>query len=342
MRILAIETSCDETSVALLQVERWISRIEKHLTASQVLKHAAFGGVVPEVAARLHAETLPALIDELGVSGKDLDGVAVTRGPGLITSLRVGVDFARALAYGWDLPLVGVNHIEGHIAANWIGHDVSKEDAAYALPALVLVVSGGHTELILMKGFGAYELVGRTLDDAVGEAFDKVAKLLGLGYPGGPAVAKRALEGDAAKFPFPRPLLDKPHFDFSFSGLKTAVLYTLQRKSSWDAQEVNDLCASFQAAAVETLVAKTIRAAEAKGAKTVFLAGGVAANRLLRESLAAAVAKDLDGVACVIPPFEYCTDNAAMIAMAGHFRLVAGAADAWKGMEADPSWELGR
>lgn len=348
MRILGIETSCDETSVALLRVEKGISRIEKHLTATQVLKHAAYGGVVPEVAARLHAETLPLLIDELGVTGKDLDGIAVTRGPGLITSLRVGTDFARSLAYGWDLPIVGVNHIEGHIAANWIGKDVSKEDAAYGLPAIVLVVSGGHTELILMKGFGKYECIGSTVDDAAGEAFDKVAKMLDLGYPGGPEVAKRALQGDPEKFTFPRPLLNKPHFDFSFSGLKTAVLYTLQRKKAWNEQETNDICASFQAAAVDVLVAKTIRAARAKKAKTVFLAGGVAANRLLRESLVAAVAKDLEGAEAVIPPFEYCTDNAAMIAMAGYFQLSrslsprAKSRGGWKGMEPDPSWELGR
>lgn len=342
MRILGIETSCDETSVALLRVEKGISRIEKHLTASQVLKHEKYGGVVPEVAARLHAETLPLLIDELGAAKKDLDGIAVTRGPGLITSLRVGTDFARGLAYGWDLPIVGVNHIEGHIAANWIGKDVSKDSAAYALPALILVVSGGHTELILMKGFGKYELVGCTLDDAAGEAFDKVAKMLDLGYPGGPAVSKRALLGDPEKFAFPRPLLNKPHFDFSFSGLKTAVLYTLQRKKAWNETEVNDLCASFQAAVVETLVAKTLRAARARKAKTVFLAGGVAANRLLRETLATAVAKDLDGVKAVIPELEYCTDNAAMIAMAGYFRLSKKKQDGWKGMEPDPSWELGR
>jgi len=342
MRILGIETSCDETSVALLSVNKGLARIGKHLTASQVLKHEKYGGVVPEVAARLHAETLPLLIDELGVTAKDLDGIAVTRGPGLITSLRVGTDFARALAFGWDLPIVGVNHIEGHIAANWIGKEVSKENAAYALPALVLVVSGGHTELILMKGFGKYELVGRTLDDAAGEAFDKVAKMLDLGYPGGPAVSKRALDGDPGKFAFPRPLLNKPHFDFSFSGLKTAVLYTLQRKKAWDAQEVNDICASFQAAAVETLVTKTIRAAKAKKAKTVFLAGGVAANRMLRERLVAAVKEELSGAEAVIPPFEYCTDNAAMIAMAGYFRLSKKKQDGWKGMEPDPSWELGR
>lgn len=342
MRVLGIETSCDETSVALLDVSGGIARIEKHLTASQILKHAAYGGVVPEVAARLHAETLPLLIDELGIDGKNIDGIAVTRGPGLITSLRVGTDFARSLAYGWDIPIVGVNHIEGHIAANWIGKDVSKENSAYKLPALVLVVSGGHTEIILMKGFGKYERIGSTLDDAAGEAFDKVSKMLGLGYPGGPAVSKRALEGDPTKFAFPRPLINKPNFDFSFSGLKTAVLYTLQRKPEWSAEETNDICASFQAAAVDILVAKTLKAAKVKKAKTVFLAGGVAANRLLRESLPATIKRELSGVEAVIPELEYCTDNAAMIAMAGYFRLSKKKQDGWKGMEPDPSWELGR
>ena len=338
MRILGIETSCDETSVALLDVSKGVATIGKHLTASQVLKHAVYGGVVPEVAARLHVETLPLLIDELGISGKDIDGIAVTRGPGLITSLRVGVDFARALAYGWKKPVVGVNHIEGHIAANWIG---TKIAGAYRFPALVLVVSGGHTELILMKGFGTYERLGATLDDAAGEAFDKVAKMLDLGYPGGPAVSKRAAQGNPAGFGFPRPLLNKPNLDFSFSGLKTAVLYTLQRKKAWDEKEVDDLCASFQQAVVDTLVAKTLRAAKAKKARTVFLAGGVAANGLLRQTLAARVASDLEGTQAVIPALEYCTDNAAMIAMAGHFRLSKKQEDGWQGMEPDPSWELG-
>lgn len=338
MRILGIETSCDETSAALLHVSKGVARIEKHLTASQVLKHAEYGGVVPEVAARLHVETLPLLIDELGVTRKDLDGIAVTRGPGLITSLRVGTDFARALAYGWELPLVGVNHIEGHIAANWIDKKIAS---AYSFPALVLVVSGGHTELILMKGFGKYERIGSTLDDAAGEAFDKVAKMLDLGYPGGPAVSKRAVLGNAEKFAFPRPLLNQPNFDFSFSGLKTAVLYTLQRKKEWSAEDVNDICASFQAAVVDTLVAKTIRAAKAKKVKTVFLAGGVAANGPLRERLAAAVKKELPRVEAVIPSLAYCTDNAAMIAMAGYFRLSKKKSDPWKGMLADPAWELG-
>jgi N6-L-threonylcarbamoyladenine synthase len=338
MRILGIETSCDETSVALLDVDKGVARIEKELTASQVLKHAKYGGVVPEVAARLHIETLPILIDELGVKGKGLDGIAVTRGPGLITSLRVGTDFARSLAFGWDVPIIGVNHIEGHIAANWIGKKITD---AYRFPALVLVVSGGHTELILMKGFGSYERLGSTLDDAAGEAFDKVAKMLDLGYPGGPAVSKRAEQGNPEAFDFPRPLLKKQNFDFSFSGLKTAVLYTLQSKPEWSSKEVDDLCASFQEAVVETLVTKTLRAAKAKKAKTVFLAGGVAANGPLRERLVKQVSAELNDVEAVIPALAYCTDNAAMIAMTGYFHLSKKETEAVLGMEPDPAWELG-
>jgi N6-L-threonylcarbamoyladenine synthase len=339
MRILGIETSCDETSVALLTVKRGISGIEREMTASQVLKHEAYGGVVPEVAARLHIEALPAIIREMKLTPKAIDAVAVTRGPGLVTSLRVGTDFARGLAYGWKKPIIGVNHIEGHIAANWIGQRVDAK-SPYRFPAIVLVVSGGHTEIILMKAFGRYERLGSTKDDAVGEAFDKVAKMLDLGYPGGPAVSKRAEKGDPASFGLPRPMLSSPDLDFSFSGLKTAVLYTVQRKRKWSEQDVNDLCAAFQEAAVEVLVAKTVRAAKKHGAKTVFLAGGVAANRTLRGRLAEAC--PAPEIRCVLPDLKYCTDNAAMIAMAGAFRFMkTGKGDDWRTFEPDPNWELG-
>lgn len=344
MRILGIETSCDETSVALLEVKGGVSRVVKQLTASQVLTHKKYGGVVPEVAARMHIEALPPLLRKLKLSKKDVDGIAVTRGPGLITSLRVGVDFARGLAYGWGAPLVGVNHIEGHIAANFIGvrsNSNLKPQTSNVFPAVVLVVSGGHTELILMKGFGQYERLGATLDDAAGEAFDKVAKMLELGYPGGPAVAKRAESGDPEKYALPRPMLSKPNFDFSFSGLKTAVLYTIQRKKRWSAGEIDDLCASFQRAAVDVLIAKTIRAARRTGARSVFLAGGVAANRLLRESLCEAVKPQTSNLQCVLPDLSYCTDNAAMIAMAGYFHLAKKRHDDILKMEPDPNWELG-
>ena len=340
MRILGIETSCDETSVALLEVKGGVSRVVKQLTASQVLTHKKYGGVVPEVAARMHIEALPPMLGKFKLKKGDIDGIAVTRGPGLITSLRVGVDFARGLAYGWNAPLVAVNHIEGHIAANFIGRS-QKSKVKSQMPAVVLVVSGGHTELILMKGFGRYERLGATLDDAAGEAFDKVAKMLELGYPGGPAVAERAESGDPGKYALPRPMLSKPNFDFSFSGLKTAVLYTIQRKKRWSAGEIDDLCASFQEAAIDVLIAKTIRAARRTGAKTVFLAGGVAANRLLRERLVEDVRCQLSDVRCVLPDLSYCTDNAAMIAMAGYFHLAKKQRDDVLNMEPDPNWELG-
>lgn len=340
MRVLGIETSCDETSVALLETRGGLASVTAHLTASQVLTHAQYGGVVPEVAARMHIEALPPIFAKLGLGAGDVDGIAVTRGPGLVTSLRVGVDFARGLAYAWKKPLVGVNHIEGHIMANWIGGRVDAE-SPHRFPAIVLVVSGGHTEIILMKGFGRYERVGSTLDDAAGEAFDKVAKMLDLGYPGGPAVSKRALQGNPAAFALPRPLLNRPNFDFSFSGLKTAVLYLVEGKKSWNDREIDDLCASFQEAVVETLVTKTARAAAKYRAKTVFLAGGVAANRLLRERLVAGVAKTAPDAKTVLPSLEYCTDNAAMIAMAGAFRLAKREKDDVLKMEPDPNWELG-
>ncbi len=343
MRTLGIETSCDETSVALLEMKGGVSAVRGQFTASQVLDHAEYGGVVPEVAARLHVQALPAIMRRLGLGSKDVDGIAITRGPGLITSLRVGVDFARGLAWAWKKPIVGVNHIEGHIAANFIGSDVRRQ-MSDVFPAVVLVVSGGHTEIIFMKNFGRYERLGSTLDDAAGEAFDKVAKMLDLGYPGGPAVSERAEKGDPERFILPRPMLSAPNFDFSFSGLKTAVLYTIQRKEKWNARDIDDLCASFQKASVDVLVAKTVRAAHAKKARTVFLAGGVAANKMLRERLAAEC--QMSDVRCRLPDLQYCTDNAAMIAMAGSFRLArplssrAKSRDDWKMLAPDPNWEL--
>lgn len=339
MRILGIETSCDETSVALLEVKGGRADVTKEMTASQVLTHAEFGGVVPEVAARKHVETLPAIVRKMGVGPDDVDAVAVTRGPGLITSLRVGTDFARALAYGWGKPVIDVNHIEGHIAANWIGKD---PEGAFAFPAVVLVVSGGHTELIAMDGFGSYRLLGATLDDAAGEAFDKAAKMMGLGYPGGPEVSRRAEKGRSGVFDLPRPMLAKPGFDFSFSGLKTAVLYTLGDRDEWSDTDIDDLCRAFEDAVVDVLVTKTVKAAKETGAKTVFLAGGVSANRKLRETLASAVTERVPEDACVLPDLKYTTDNAAMIAMAGYFRAGSGGRDGAEAMEPDPNWELGR
>lgn len=328
MRILGIETSCDETAVAIVEGRGEKVRVLQHEVASQIRIHARYGGVVPEVAARAHVEKLDLLLrgfgtrdSELGRDGKGIDAIAVTAGPGLITSLRVGVDVARTLAWAWGKPLVGVNHLEGHIYANWIGHATCNTQHV-TFPAVVLIVSGGHTELVLMTGHGKYRLLGATRDDAVGEAFDKVAKILGLGYPGGPAVSKAAERGNPDAIAFPRPMINSKDFDFSFSGLKTAVLYRV-RDSNFKLQTSKftaDVCASFEKAAVDVLVEKTIRAAVKYKAKAVLLAGGVSANRRLRKDLGYAIAERLPTTHYSLPTLEFTTDNAAMIAAAGYFR----------------------
>jgi N6-L-threonylcarbamoyladenine synthase len=270
MRIFGIESSCDETAMALVAGDRARLVVEKSLVASQMELHKKYGGVVPEVAARQHVETIiPMLHEIVPRDGAGIDAIAVTYGPGLVPALRVGVELGRTLAVLWNKPLVAVNHLEGHIYSNWL----SGVDAQF--PALVLIVSGKHTEIVLMKGHGQYELLGETRDDASGEAFDKVARILGLSYPGGPIVSKMALEGDAARFDLPRPMLEAKNFDFSFSGLKTAVLY------SWDAlskrersrqQTVKDMAAGFQEAVVSVLVTKMTRAIEQTKPKTVMIA----------------------------------------------------------------------
>jgi N6-L-threonylcarbamoyladenine synthase len=354
MRILAIESSCDESAAAWLHVEAGRTARLEHVVASQAI-HAKYGGVVPEVAAREHAATVPHVLDELArlvtgerdgrALGAVVDAVVATRGPGLVTSLKVGLDTARTLAMAWGKPFYGVNHIAGHIAANWLpGGAVELGTLAdeEVFPALALVVSGGHTELLLMRGPGEHELLGATRDDAAGEAFDKAAKLMGLGYPGGPTLARRAARGNAAAFDFPRPLIRDAGHEFSFSGLKTAVRYFLETHEADLRREsfVDDVCASVQRAIVETLVAKTAKAAREYGVKTVVLSGGVAANVELRRTLAERTARD--GRRFTVPPMIYCTDNAAMIAMAGYFRTLAGAPDDWRRADADAAWELGR
>ncbi|MEY4745072.1 MAG: O-sialoglycoprotein endopeptidase [Candidatus Parcubacteria bacterium] len=364
MRILAIESSCDESAAAFLEVKAGrIVRFET-LVATQAI-HAKYGGVVPEVAAREHSATLPILLAGLAkkVTGKEdgralgkmVDVVASTRGPGLVTSLKVGYDTARTLALVWGKKLVGVNHIEGHICSAWLlgallepairdPKHVPGPDPGGVFPALVLVVSGGHTELLLMKGYGKYRLLGATRDDAAGEAFDKAAKLMDLGYPGGPAIARLAAEGNPQAFDFPRPLMHDPHNEFSFSGFKTAVRYFLQKEKARLAEPafVRDVAASVEQAIVDVLVEKTIRAAAAMRVRTIIVAGGVAANGKLRRSLAARVAERLPRTRFVEPPLAYCTDNAAMIAMAGYFRAKARKFDSPTDSDVDPAWELGR
>lgn len=301
--LLGLETSCDETSIAILRDGR---EVLVNLIASQVDLHARFGGVVPEVASRRHLEVvhplLSSALDEAGVGFGDLTGVAVTHGPGLIGAVLVGVAVAKGLAFSLGVPLIGVNHLEGHIYSAFLA------DPALEPPLVALMVSGGHTQLVYMEDHGVYRLLGRTRDDAAGEAFDKVAKLLGLGYPGGPRVQEVALKGKADAVRFPRPMQGRG-YEFSFSGLKTAVMHARESFSP------EDLCASFQEAAVDVLAGKAALALEETGASRLILVGGVAANARLRERLTADCAAA--GVHFVVPPMSLCTDNAAMIARAG-------------------------
>jgi len=287
IKILAIESSCDETALAILQADKQSLVLKKNLVHSQVDIHKKYGGVIPELAARQHLQNFFPLLDEAltGHKMEDFDYLAVTQGPGLVTSLLLGINIAKTLAYASKKPLVTINHLEGHIYSNWLNHPVLVTKAQAYFPAVVLIVSGGHTELVLMKDHGDYQLLGQTLDDAVGEAFDKVAKLLALGYPGGPIVSSKALQGNPNNYTLPRPMLNSKNFDFSLSGLKTAVLYALEKQGTVDEQSVADICASFEKAVLEVLVKKTMAAAQSFQAKSIMLAGGVAANQKLVEAL---------------------------------------------------------
>jgi N6-L-threonylcarbamoyladenine synthase len=316
MIVLGIETSCDETAAAVLADGRLLANVVE----SQDEIHGAYGGVVPELASRRHLEAVvPVIARALGdarVRPADLDGIAVTQGPGLVGSLLVGVSVAKALAYAHRRPLVGVNHLEGHIFAGLLA------DPTLAPPFVTLVVSGGHTALYACPAPLRYQLVGQTRDDAAGEAFDKVAKLLGLGYPGGPAVERAARAGDPKAIGFPVTDIRDGAPDFSFSGLKTAVGLYVRRHAPLDATATADVCASFQATVVKMLVRRTVRAARRLGMRRILLTGGVAANRALRDALEGACAER--GYACTAPPGALCTDNGAMIAAAGAARLRAG------------------
>lgn len=327
---LAIESSCDDTSVALLEGER---TVRATTLASQVALHAPWGGVIPETASREHLRALvPLLKDVLARGGvtnapRDLSLVAVTAGPGLMGSLLVGVMAAKALSQAWEVPLVGVNHLEGHLFANIVAH----EDLAP--PFLALIVSGGHTEIVHVRSFGDYRLLGMTRDDAVGEAYDKVAKLLGLPYPGGPAIDELARRGNPKAFALPVPMRDSPAVEFSYSGLKTAVLWLLRRMEGTDLP-LEDICASFQEAALSALMAKVRLAVAQTGVRSVVLSGGVAANSSLREKMAAS-----SQWKSYIPPRELCTDNAVMIAAAGYNNWKRGISSDLS-LSPDPSWPL--
>jgi N6-L-threonylcarbamoyladenine synthase len=335
IRILGVETSCDETAASIVENGR---AILSNVVASQADLHAQYGGVFPEVASRQHILTIFPVVEQalqaahLGLG--DVDAIAVTRGPGLPGSLVVGINAAKGLALGSSRPLVGVNHLEAHIYSAWLFQSGEQSAAEPQFPLLALIVSGGHTELVLMQGHLQYQRLGATLDDAAGEAFDKVARLLDLPYPGGPSIQKAAESGKPLAFNFPRSWLEGT-WNFSFSGLKTAVLREVRRlEGTANPMPTADLAASFQAAVVDALVSKTMKAAQKFEVKSIVVAGGVSANKALRESI-----QMRSTIPVHIPPLYLCTDNAAMIAGAGYFRFIQGQRDALD-MDANPNWPL--
>jgi len=370
MLILAIETSCDDTACAILKItesksagRRMKFKILSNVVSSQIKIHKPYGGVVPTLAAREHTKNLPIVfrraLREAKTTIEKIDYIAVTQGPGLVIALWTGVNFARELAQKYNKKIIPTNHIAGHIFSNFIENpagmnlvrsrarakSASQKDHGAAtsnwvkFPLLNIVVSGGHTELILMKKINNYEILGSTRDDAAGEAFDKFAKMLGLGYPGGPIVSKLAQKGDQALYPLPRPMIASKDYDFSFSGLKTAALYFF-KKHPWVAEKkfLPHFCASFEQAIVDVIVSKTIRAAKEYKVKIVALSGGVSANQKLREALETAVKKELPKTRFLAPDRKFTTDNAAMIAVAAYFNRKK--TTSWKNLGADANLEL--
>jgi N6-L-threonylcarbamoyladenine synthase len=334
MLLLCLESSCDETAAAVVRDGR---QALSNVIASQVDVHARYGGVVPELASRKHLEAMPVVteqaLEQAGVGFSDIEGIAVTRGPGLIGALLVGLSAGKAMAYARRIPWVGVHHIEGHALAIQLEHEV-------AYPYLALIVSGGHTHLYRIGGVGDYQTLGCTRDDAAGEAFDKVAKLLGLGYPGGAVIDRLAAEGDPHKIKFPRPLMHQDNLDFSFSGIKTAVLnYVKQQDGPIEGEHLRDLAAGFQQAVVEVLTAKALKALRGADLQRLVVAGGVACNRGLRAALQG-TAKD-EGFEVFFPSPLLCTDNAGMLAVPGDYYLCRGAGSAFD-LNAVASWPLDR
>jgi len=353
MIILGIETSCDDTGIALIEINKNDCRILSNIVSSQIKIHAPYGGIVPNLASRAHLKNIKPCLTKALQQAKHpkIDLIAVTIGPGLIPSLLVGANFANALAYNWQKPIIGINHIEGHIFANWllpVGEISNSQFPIFKpkFPILCLVASGGHTQLILMKAYGKYKLLGETRDDAAGEAFDKVAKLLGLGYPGGPIISQISKNGNPMAFDLPRPMLNSNNFDFSFSGLKTAVLYEIKSRHgllntplprkgcssqccALPQQYIHDMAASFQQAAIDVLISKTIKAAKEYKVKTLLFSGGVAANQELRRQMTKIVKKELPKTKFHIPSPKLCTDNAAMIAAAAYYKKRPSSKQNW-------------
>lgn len=332
--ILAIESSCDETAAAVVKNGR---EVLSNVISSQIALHTLYGGVVPEIASRKHIERINQVIEEAlkeaNMSLEDMTAVAVTYGPGLVGALLVGVAEAKAIAYGAGKPLVGVHHIEGHVSANFIEYPDLEP------PFVCLIVSGGHTHLVIVKDYGEFEIIGRTMDDAAGEAFDKVARAVGLGYPGGPKVDKAAREGNPHAMEFPRAKVGGSAYDFSFSGMKSAVLnYINQAQMKGETISVPDLCASFQNAVVDVLVSRAVAAAREYGYDKLAIAGGVASNSALRQGMKEAC--DKEGLKLYYPSPVYCTDNAAMIGAAAYYEYINGARAGWD-LNAVPNLKLG-
>jgi N6-L-threonylcarbamoyladenine synthase len=332
--VLGIETSCDETAASVVVNGR---KVLSNIISSQVDLHAEYGGVVPEIASRRHVELILPVIDnalrEADVTLEEVDAIAVTYGPGLVGALLVGVSAAKAIAFSLNKPLVRVNHIEGHIAANYIAHPDLEP------PYVCLIASGGHSHIVHVVSYTEFRIMGRTRDDAAGEAFDKIARVLGLGYPGGPAIERAAKDGDPKAFNFPRVNFTDAPYDFSFSGLKTAVINTVhQLRQKGEPLPVEDICASFQQAVADVLVDHTVSAAKEIKADTICIAGGVAANSQLRESMSQRALKD--NIRVLYPKLILCTDNAAMIASAGFYALESGRTADWK-LNAVPSLKIG-
>ena len=331
---LAIESSCDETACAILKNGR---EVLSNIISTQIELHKKFGGVVPEVASRKHIENIPMVVqealEESNITFDDVDHIAVTYGPGMVGAVLVGLSYAKALAYTLDIPLVGVNHIEGHVSANYI------EDKNLKPPFITLIVSGGHTHLVEVKDYGKYEILGKTRDDASGEAFDKIARAMGLGYPGGPIIDRLAKQGNKNAIDFPRACMDEG-YDFSFSGLKSAVLNYLNAKKMKNEEiVVEDVCASFQEAVVEVLSQKAIKAAKEKGYNTITLAGGVACNSALRDKLTEL--GEQNDINIKYPSSILCTDNAAMIGCAGYYSYINGRRDDMS-LNAVPNLRIGQ
>lgn len=348
---MGIETSCDETAVSIVRGDDNRVEVLSDMVSSQIEIHKRYGGVIPEVAAREHVVSIIPLLqetlDKAGISEKDvsgrIDAIAVTVGPGLVTSLMSGIETAKAFSFAWNIPVIGVNHIEGHIYANFIGE---YHGSGIRFPALVLTVSGGHTMLVLMKGHGSYEVLGATRDDAAGEAFDKAAKLMELGYPGGPIISQKAQEyikegkePEWSSLILPRPMKDSPDYDLSFSGLKTSLLYQLQKDSAWE-DKISYYCYEFQQAIIDVLIAKTMKAAKDKKVKTIMLAGGVTANQKLRQDFKKAKDKEVRDAELIIPCLKFTTDNATMIATAGYFKAREGLFSSRDNLSPQPNKKL--